>query len=98
MKPRTTQEIFDLMESYVTSAALCAAMELGLFWLIHSRGLITKDEVRAASLHKLQLPRKGVFWDIGGGSGSISIEAARLNPDLQIYIIEKKEEEQQNIL
>jgi precorrin-6Y C5,15-methyltransferase (decarboxylating) len=63
----------------------------------HSRGLITKDEVRAASLHKLSLPQKGVFWDIGGGSGSISLEAARLNPDLTVYTIEKKPEEQENI-
>ena len=63
----------------------------------HSRGLITKDEVRAASLHKLSLPKKGVFWDIGGGSGSISLEAARLNPDLTVFTIEKKPEEQENI-
>ena len=63
----------------------------------HSRGLITKDEVRAASLHKLCLPQKGVFWDIGGGSGSISLEAARLNPELTVYTIEKKPEEQENI-
>ncbi len=63
----------------------------------HSRGLITKDEVRAASLHKLSLPQQGVFWDIGGGSGSISLEAARLNPGLTVYTIEKKPEEQENI-
>ncbi|WP_319550256.1 precorrin-6y C5,15-methyltransferase (decarboxylating) subunit CbiE [Desulfogranum marinum] len=63
----------------------------------HSRGLITKNEVRAASLHKLCLPQQGVFWDIGGGSGSISLEAARLNPDLTVYTIEKKPEEQENI-
>ena len=37
MKPTTTQDIFNLMESYVTSAALCAAMELGLFWLLKEK-------------------------------------------------------------
>lgn len=63
----------------------------------HSRGLITKDEVRAVTLHKLQLPAKGVFWDIGAGSGSISIEAARLNPELTIYAIERRQEELANI-
>jgi SAM-dependent methyltransferase len=41
MKPTITQEIFDLMESYVTSAALCAAMELGLFWLLKEKPLDT---------------------------------------------------------
>ena len=63
----------------------------------HSRGLITKSEVRAATLHQLRLPADGVFWDIGGGSGSISLEAARLCPELAIYTIEKKTEEQANI-
>ena len=65
--------------------------------IVHSRGLITKDEVRAVTLHRLRLPATGVFWDIGGGSGSISLEAARLCPDLTIRIIEKKKEEQANI-
>ena len=63
----------------------------------HSRGLITKDEVRAAALHSLRLPEHGVFWDIGGGSGSVSLEAAALAPELDIRIAEKKPEEQENI-
>jgi len=63
----------------------------------HSRGLITKDEVRATTLHRLRLPANGVFWDIGGGSGSVSLEAARLCPELSIHTIEKKPEEQANI-
>ena len=63
----------------------------------HSRGLITKDEVRAATLHRLRLPATGVFWDIGGGSGAVSLEAARLCPDLTIRTVEKKAEEQANI-
>jgi precorrin-6Y C5,15-methyltransferase (decarboxylating) len=63
----------------------------------YSRGLITKDEVRAVTLHKLQLPRQGILWDIGGGSGSISIEAARLCPELIVYTIEKDEEQLKNI-
>jgi len=63
----------------------------------HSRGLITKSEVRAVTLHQLQLPATGIFWDVGGGSGSISIEAARLNPALTVYTVEHKEEELDNI-
>ncbi len=65
--------------------------------IAHSRGLITKDEVRAATLHHLRLPRKGVFWDIGGGSGSISIEAAAMYPLLNVYTVERKWEEIENI-
>ncbi len=55
----------------------------------HTKGLITKDEVRAAALHALALPAGGVFWDIGAGSGSVSIEAKRLCPALKVYAIEK---------
>ncbi len=77
-------------------------MDLPVFGLqegeiIHSRGLITKDEVRAIILHSLRLPDCGVFWDVGGGSGSISLEAARLAPGLSIFTIEKKQEGQTNI-
>lgn len=63
----------------------------------HSRGLITKDEVRAVSIHKLRLPLNGVLWDIGAGSGSISIEAAGLFPGLIVYSIEKNAEQIGNI-
>lgn len=57
--------------------------------IAHSRALITKDEVRAVSIHKLTLPPVGVAWDIGAGSGSVSLEIARLAPGLTVYAIEK---------
>ncbi|HID97861.1 MAG TPA: precorrin-6y C5,15-methyltransferase (decarboxylating) subunit CbiE [Thermodesulfobacteriaceae bacterium] len=65
--------------------------------IAHSRGLITKDEIRAVALHCLRLPASGVFWDVGAGSGSVSIEAARLNPGLTVYAVERKAEELTNI-
>ena len=58
----------------------------------HERGMITKDEVRAATIHKLRLPDNGVFWDIGAGSGSVSVEAARLCHALKIFAVEMNEE------
>ncbi len=58
--------------------------------IFHKRGMITKDEVRAVVIHKLRLPRKGVFWDIGAGSGAISVECALLNSKLKVYAIEKE--------
>jgi precorrin-6Y C5,15-methyltransferase (decarboxylating) len=63
----------------------------------HSRGLITKNEVRAATLHHLRLPAIGTLWDIGGGSGSVGLEAARLLPDLTVYSIEQNPVELANI-
>lgn len=56
----------------------------------HERGLITKDEVRAVTIHKLCLPQDGVLWDIGSGSGAISLEAARLCPGLRVIAVEKE--------
>ena len=58
--------------------------------IFHKRGMITKDEVRAVVIHKLRLPREGVFWDIGAGSGAISVECALLNSKLKVYAIEKE--------
>lgn len=63
----------------------------------HSRGLITKSEVRAAVLHKLRLPEQGVFWDVGAGSGSVSVEAARMHPGLSVISFEKNTAQLDNI-
>lgn len=65
--------------------------------IAHSRGLITKDEIRAIAIHKLRLPQNGVLWDVGAGSGSISIEAARLCPSLKVFAIEKDGNQINNI-
>lgn len=63
----------------------------------HSRGLITKNEVRAAVIHRLQLFEHAVLWDIGAGSGSVGLEAARAFPALTVYAVEQNEEQLANI-
>lgn len=65
--------------------------------ITHSRGLITKSEVRATVIHSLSLPQRGVLWDVGAGSGSVGLECARLFPDLHVQSVEKEEEQWQNI-
>ena len=56
----------------------------------HSKGLITKSEIRSITLSKLKLIKKNhVLWDIGSGSGSIGIEASMLIPRGLVYTIEK---------
>ncbi len=57
------------------------------------RGLITKAEVRVISLSKMALQKDSVVWDIGAGSGSVSIESALLAPMGRVYAIEKDEED-----
>ena len=55
------------------------------------KGLITKQEVRAVSLARLQLCADSRVWDIGAGSGSVGLEAARLCPQGHVWAIEKNE-------
>jgi len=55
------------------------------------KGLITKREVRAVSLAMMQLKNNSIIWDIGAGSGSVGLEAARLCPNGWVYAIEKNE-------
>lgn len=54
-----------------------------------SKKLITKQEVRAVTLAKLQLQDDLTMWDIGAGSGSVSIEASNLLPNGRIFALEK---------
>jgi precorrin-6B C5,15-methyltransferase / cobalt-precorrin-6B C5,C15-methyltransferase len=55
---------------------------------IPKKGLITKREVRLLSLAAMQIRPDSVIWDIGAGSGSVSIEAAMLAPHGRVYAIE----------
>jgi precorrin-6Y C5,15-methyltransferase (decarboxylating) len=55
------------------------------------KGLITKQEVRAVSLARLQPRADSLVWDIGAGSGSIGLEAARLCAHGHVWAIEKNE-------
>ena len=51
---------------------------------------MTKSEVRAVSLGKLALTPGAVVYDVGSGSGSVSVECARLAPMGHVYAVERK--------
>ena len=53
------------------------------------KGQITKREVRAVSLYSLGLRHDSVVWDIGAGTGSVSVEAALVASKGQVYAIER---------
>jgi precorrin-6Y C5,15-methyltransferase (decarboxylating) len=60
-------------------------------------GMITKAEVRSLVLGTLALPRTGVMWDVGAGSGSVGVEAATIAPGLRVYAVERAAADAANI-
>ncbi len=56
------------------------------------RGQITKREVRAVSLYCLGLRPDSVVWDIGAGTGSVSVEAATIAYQGRVFAIERDSE------
>ena len=52
---------------------------------------MTKEEVRTLSLSKLRLNKDSVVYDIGAGTGSVSVEAALRSPEGEVFAIEKKD-------
>jgi precorrin-6Y C5,15-methyltransferase (decarboxylating) len=52
-------------------------------------GLMTKREVRVLALGELALGDGGCLWDIGAGTGSMSIELARLVPEGKVFAVER---------
>jgi precorrin-6B C5,15-methyltransferase / cobalt-precorrin-6B C5,C15-methyltransferase len=102
---------FDPLSVVIVRAPAAAAVEagkagdagMGLRWGLpddgyaHRAGMVTKAEVRAVALGKLDLPAAGTLWDVGAGSGSVAVECARLAPGLRVYAIERRADDADRI-
>lgn len=53
---------------------------------------MTKQEVRAAALAKLAVRPGDTLWDVGAGTGSVSVELALAAPQGRVYAVECQEE------
>lgn len=53
---------------------------------------MTKSEVRAVCLSKLALTERAVCWDVGAGTGSVSIEMALQAKHGRVYAVERQED------
>lgn len=49
---------------------------------------MTKEEIRILSVCKLRLTQESVLYDIGSGTGSVSVECARLSEKIRVYAID----------
>ncbi|QGJ71427.1 Cobalamin biosynthesis bifunctional protein CbiET [Planctomycetales bacterium 10988] len=61
------------------------------------RGLLTPAEVRAWALAELDLGPESIVWDVGAGSGAVSIEAAQVASKGKVFAIEMDPEDHQII-
>ncbi|MDM8142385.1 precorrin-6Y C5,15-methyltransferase (decarboxylating) subunit CbiT [Megamonas hypermegale] len=52
---------------------------------------MTKEEIRILTMCKAKIRPDSIIWDIGAGTGSLSIEAAMLAPQGRVYAVEKKD-------
>jgi len=52
------------------------------------RGLLTPREIRSIVLAELDVGPSSIVWDVGAGSGAVSVEAAQLACDGHVYAIE----------
>ncbi len=83
-------------------AVICAendraeALPAGYGWedeaFLRAEVPMTKQEIRTVTLAKLALTRTSLCWDVGAGTGSVSLEMANLAEDGEVYAVEQKEE------
>lgn len=53
---------------------------------------MTKREVRALAMSLLQLREEDILWDVGAGTGSVSVEMALLARRGRVFAVEEREE------
>lgn len=54
-------------------------------------GLMTKGPARAVAIAALRLEAHHTLWDLGAGSGAVSLEAAALLPRGRVFAVEREE-------
>ena len=59
---------------------------------LRGKAPMTKEEVRALVISKLRIARDHVVWDVGAGTGSVSVEAALAAVRGTVYAVERNAE------
>ena len=84
-------EISDLICMIISNPDADKSISFGLSdeVFVRDKVPITKSEVRAIIMSKLDIQTDSICYDIGAGSGSVSIEMSRRAYDGKVYAIEK---------
>lgn len=59
---------------------------------VRGRVPMTREEIRILSIAKMELREDSIVYDIGAGTGSVSVEMARQCPLGKVYAVERKKE------
>lgn len=59
---------------------------------LRGKAPMTKSEIRSLSVAKLRLPKDAVVYDVGAGTGSVTVEMALQAVDGMVYAVERNEE------
>ena len=59
---------------------------------IRGKAPMTKEEVRCVSLSKLRLHEDSICYDVGAGTGSVSVEMALRADQGKVFAVEKKDD------
>ena len=50
---------------------------------------MTKEELRALAVSKLRISSDATVWDVGAGTGSVSVECAMAAPEGRVFAVER---------
>lgn len=70
----------------------CTAPHLKDDAFLRGKAPMTKEEIRVLSVSKLQIKPHHVLWDVGAGTGSVTVELARSAYAGQVFAVEQKGE------
>lgn len=83
---KTSLALLYIQNPHGGNAPLTAGIPDGAF--LRGKVPMTKEEVRTISLSKMHLKQDSIIYDIGAGTGSISLEAALLASKGKVYAVE----------
>ncbi len=94
VKDLKTEDLQGLCAAILVNENACKKVAEHLPDEMFERGKVpmTKEEVRTICIAKLRLTEDAVLYDVGAGTGSISIEAAMQSGMMRVYAIEKNPE------